>query len=254
MVDYPSTNEIVICKIIKITDFGVFASLLEYENIEGFIHISQVSSTWIKNIHNHVKINQIRAAKVLKIDNIKNQIDLSFNRVSSADEKRKIADYRLFKRAMGLLEEVSKELNIDNDTSWNEIAEKILETENNLYNGFINIVRYGKDYYQNISEKYRSNLYNILSKNITVKDKTITASLEISSELANGSKVIKKSLAKAIEDNASSSTIVYLAPGRYELKVSGKDYKIALSAYNKITEKITKLFKGSDVKIIKADK
>jgi len=59
MVDFPNINDVVICKVTKIADFGVFAELLEYDNMEGFVHISQISSTWIKNIHNNVKQKQI---------------------------------------------------------------------------------------------------------------------------------------------------------------------------------------------------
>ena len=34
MVDYPKISDVVICKITKINDYGVFVSLLEYDNIE----------------------------------------------------------------------------------------------------------------------------------------------------------------------------------------------------------------------------
>ena len=89
MIEYPKISDTVICKVTKVTDYGVFVELLEYDKLEGFVHVSQVSSTWVKNIHNHAKANQIRAAKVLHIDTYKNQIDLSFNRVTSAEEKEK---------------------------------------------------------------------------------------------------------------------------------------------------------------------
>ena len=145
--NFPETNEIVIGKVTKITDFGVFFSLLEYDDVEGFVHISQVSSTWIKNIHNHVKQNQMRAAKVLKVDYDKKHIDLSLSRVTSQDEKRKISEYRLFLRAQSLLGIIAKNMDIDADLAWTEIAEPIIEKEGELYKGFINILKYGFETY-----------------------------------------------------------------------------------------------------------
>ena len=66
--EYPDRNELVVVKVTQILDYGVFAELLEYGNAKGFIHISNVSSSWVKNIRNVVKSNQVRVAKVLNID------------------------------------------------------------------------------------------------------------------------------------------------------------------------------------------
>jgi len=253
MVEFPKVNEFAVCKVSKITNYGVFVELLEYDNMEGFIHISQVSSTWIKNIHNHVKPNQVRVAKVLTVDIYKKHVDLSFNRVSGADEKRKISDYRLFKRAQSLLQIVAKELDLTDDVVWEEIADPILLVDNSLYTGFVNILKYGFDSYPNIKKEYASKFKDILSKNITVKDKIISAILEISNDKENGSKVIKSGLEKSIKDH-DNMTIIYTGPGKYEISVSAIDYKTALKDFKKISEVITKNLKGCDLNIIKSDK
>ena len=240
--NFPELNETVICKITKITDFGVFAELLEYDNIEGFIHISQVSSTWIKNIHNHAKINQIRAAKVLKVDAYKNHVDLSLSRVSAADQKRKISEYRLYLRAQGLLKVVAKEMDITYDDAWKEIAEPILEVDNSLYKGFVNILKYGIEKYSGINKKYHKQLVDILSKNITVKNKNIVVVLKISSKLANGIEVIKKVLLKVL-DSYEGISISYLGAGNYELIISAVDYKAASKTLDIISKDLNKSFK-----------
>lgn len=240
--NFPELNETVICKITKITDFGVFAELLEYDNIEGFIHISQVSSTWIKNIHNHAKINQIRAAKVLKVDEYKNHVDLSLSRVSAADQKRKISEYRLFLRAQGLLKVVAKEMDITYDSAWEEIAEPILEIEGSLYKGFVNILKYGIERYSDINSKYYRQLVDILSKNITVKDKKIIVNLKIASKLPNGIEVIKKVILKVLE-TYNNIFISYLGAGNYELIISAVDYKVASKTLDLVSKDLEKSFK-----------
>jgi translation initiation factor 2 subunit 1 len=248
--EYPKLNDVVVCKITKITDFGVFSNILEFDDIEGFIHISQVSSTWIKNIHNHAKIGQIRAAKVLKVDEEKKHVDLSFSRVTPADEKRKISDYRLFLRAQSLMEVIAKELGLTQESVWAKIADPILEKEPSLYKGFVNLLKYGKDYYKDIDEEYRQKLFEILSKNITVKDKTITGVIKASSSEPNGIEIIKKAMIK-LQKDFPNSKFSYIGPGRYSISVVAKDYKIASRDFDLISKDIIKSLKGEEIEIIK---
>jgi polyribonucleotide nucleotidyltransferase len=49
---WPQVGEIVVVNVDKVLDYGVFCSLLEYPGATGFVHISQVASSWIKNEQN----------------------------------------------------------------------------------------------------------------------------------------------------------------------------------------------------------
>jgi len=56
--DYPNEGEFVICTVIKVQNYGAFVSLDEYPNREGFVHIAEVASGWVKRIRNHIKEKQ----------------------------------------------------------------------------------------------------------------------------------------------------------------------------------------------------
>src|SRR3989338_5941807 len=105
----PELNEYVVCKVTKILDYGVFADLVEYQGYSGFVHISQVASGWIKNIRNFAKENEVRVAKVLHVDEEKKQIDLSFTKVSTSDERARLDAWKKMKRAQKLVEIIAKE-------------------------------------------------------------------------------------------------------------------------------------------------
>ncbi|MDD4049934.1 MAG: S1 RNA-binding domain-containing protein [Candidatus ainarchaeum sp.] len=253
MVDFPNINDVVICKVTKITDFGVFAELLEYDNMEGFVHISQISSTWIKNIHNHVKQNQIRAAKVLKVDEEKKHIDISFSRITDADEKRKISEYRLFLRAQSLLGVIAQEIGESQEKIWEEVADPIIEEENSLYKGFLNILKHGGDYYSQIDPKYHKVLFEILDKNITLKDKDILGIMTITSSNSSGFENIKKVLSE-VTDKYPDCRILYLGPGKYELKVTSKEFKTSAKKFDLIVDEISKgLKKHASFEVVKKD-
>jgi translation initiation factor 2 subunit 1 len=252
MTEYPKINEFIICKISKVTNFGVFVELLEYDNIEGFVHVSQISSSWVKNIHNHVKLNQIRAAKVLKIDTHKNHIDLSFNRVAPSDEKRKISDYRLFKRAQGLLTTVSKQTGISQNDLWTKIADPLLSVDKNLYTGFINLLKYGVDKYPMLDKEIALKVIDVLEKNITIKNKIITKTLKISCLKENGVEIIKEGCTKVLKKNKVE--IDYVGPGKYTLRTTGIDYKEASKEFNNTVENLQKNLKECEFSVVDVNK
>jgi len=44
---WPEEDELVVCSVKKVTDFGAFVELDEYGQKEGLIHISEVASGWV---------------------------------------------------------------------------------------------------------------------------------------------------------------------------------------------------------------
>ncbi len=79
---WPEVDELVISTVKKIVSHGAYVTLDEYSEREGLIHVSEISSSWVRNIRNHVKENQKIVAKVLRVNQSKNQIDLSLRRVN----------------------------------------------------------------------------------------------------------------------------------------------------------------------------
>ncbi len=77
-------------KVTGLTDFGAF---VELENgSTGMVHISEVSSTFVKNIRDHLQVNQTVKVKVLSIGE-NGRINLSIKKVeeqtgSAPTEKR----------------------------------------------------------------------------------------------------------------------------------------------------------------------
>ncbi|MEK6821251.1 MAG: S1 RNA-binding domain-containing protein, partial [archaeon] len=123
---WPQIGEIVIARIDKVLDYGVFCSLLEYEGATGFVHISQVESAWIKNIRNHVKEGQMRAALVQKIDMEKLQIDLSLTKVSERQQRLRIEEYKQLERNKKLVDIMAKSLNKTLSEGWSAVADPLV--------------------------------------------------------------------------------------------------------------------------------
>lgn len=91
-----SVGQLVQGTITKLTKFGAFARLVDAPEIEGLIHISELSDKRVIHPKEVVNENDVVTLRVVKIDSEERRIGLSIKRVDSPDYME--SDYR---RAMG---------------------------------------------------------------------------------------------------------------------------------------------------------
>jgi translation initiation factor 2 subunit 1 len=243
---FPEVSEVVVCKVNKILDYGVFAELLEYEGVQGFVHISQVSSSWIKNIRTFVKEGQVRAAKVTSVAPEKNQVDLSFVRVSAREQRKRIEEYKSFKRAQKLLEVLAKQTESNPDAVWEEVAVPLMENYDSLNEAFTEIKLNKEKAMDGVSKKFVKPLIDLINKSIEAPKKTVEGVLKLSSDAPNGVELIKKAI-KAGLDKAKGKNVevVYLGTGAFQVKSTSFNYKEAEKNINALTEEVIKSIESS---------
>lgn len=222
--DYPERDEVVIVTITKVLDYGVFVELLEYDNTKGFVHISNVSTTWVKNIRNFVKMGQMRAAKVLNIDQQKGQVDLSFGAVSSGREKQKINDYRQFKRSEKLIEALAKQNDKKFDDVWDKVAEPLIEEFGTLHDGFKKVAL-GNDVTKIIPKEWIKPLKELVEKNITISEKVLRGTAKASSFSSNGLADVKEVLGEM--EKIKGCELIYTGAGSFSVTCSALTFKEA---------------------------
>jgi translation initiation factor 2 alpha subunit (eIF-2alpha) len=69
----------------NIAEMGAYVHLLEYNNIEGMILLSELSRRRIRSISSLIKVGRQEPVMVLRVDKEKGYIDLSKRRVSEED-------------------------------------------------------------------------------------------------------------------------------------------------------------------------
>ena len=72
-------------KITGITNFGAFVQL--DDNKTGLIHISEVALNYVKDIKEHLKVNEVVKVKVLTIDET-GKISLSIKKALEEEQKK----------------------------------------------------------------------------------------------------------------------------------------------------------------------
>lgn len=237
MEKFPEVGDTVVCKITKILDYGVFLELLDYPGATGFVHVSQVSSTWVKNIRNFVKENQIRAAQVVHFDYAKKQVDLSFTRVSPEMQRVKIEEFKQNKRAQKLIELLAKQCKSDFDAAWEEVAMPLLEKYDSVFEGFQELLIKRDEVLRLVPKKWHAQLLELVEKNIEVPKKIVKGVLSLSSSAPDGVELVKTALVSAKKEaNDADADIYYFGGGKYMIKVVSFDYKVAERVLRQVSE------------------
>ncbi|KAJ6181268.1 Translation initiation factor 2 alpha subunit [Penicillium mononematosum] len=82
---YPEVDSFVMVNVKQIAEMGAYVKLLEYDNIDGMILLSELSRRRIRSIQKLIRIGRNEVVIVLRVDKEKGYIDLSKRRVSPED-------------------------------------------------------------------------------------------------------------------------------------------------------------------------
>lgn len=241
MSDYPEPNELVVCRIKSLKSYGAFVDLLEY-NKEGFIHISQISSGWIKNIRSHVSEGQIRVAQVTNIDREKGIIDVSLRKVSESQERRRMSEYKRTKRANKMFEYVAKELGEDLVKARKEIVDPLIDKYGDLFSAFEAMSAHGQDALDEVKipKKWADALVKFSKENVTPPQVTITRKLMLRSYKPDGINHIRSALEKLEKYGV---TVSYVSAPYYSASVTAEDYHEAETILQNSIDDVEKTFK-----------
>ena len=77
---YPEVEDVVMVKVRSIAEMGAYVSLLEYNNIEGMILLSELSRRRIRSINKLIRVGRDECVVVIRVDKEKgNNIFFSFS-------------------------------------------------------------------------------------------------------------------------------------------------------------------------------
>ncbi len=236
--EWPGEGELVICNVKTVKDFGAFLKLEEYGGKEGFVHISEISSGWVKRIQDHIQEGEKRVCKVLRVDRGKGHIDLSLKQVNEHQKREKLQAWKNQKKADNLLSIVAERYGKELEECYEEFGFELSDVFGSLYKAFEK-VSLNSDILEQEGFKggWVDHFVDVAEENISPPYVSITGFVELSSSNPNGVEDIKDSLATFQDTEDSHVEISYLAAPKYRVEIRSEDYKIAEEVFEEQAER-----------------
>ncbi|MFQ6065336.1 MAG: translation initiation factor IF-2 subunit alpha [Candidatus Bathyarchaeia archaeon] len=237
---WPEVGELVVTTVERITDYGAYVKLDEYDR-EGLLHISEISSTWVKNIRDFVREKQKVVLKVLRVNTQKGHVDLSLRRVTKRERREKIQLWKKEKRAESLLSNASEELKISAKEMWEKAGVPIQEKFGGIYKGLEATAKEGATVLTNlgIDKDIAVVLERIAKERIRMPVVKITGLLELKCTKPDGAGVIRETLLRAQNMKKPKGTevrVYTVSPPSYRIEVLAENYKKAETMLQKATD------------------
>ena len=247
--EWPESGDLVIATVLRITDYGAYVRLDEYDK-EGLLHVSEVASRWVRNIRDYVREGQKVVLKVLRVHPEKGHVDLSRRRVTKRDKKEKLLVWKKDRKAESLLRTAAEKLNISFEESYERAGALIEDSFGELYYGLEKVAKDGVDVLLElgVDKELAVILEEIAKEKIQISLVNVKGILELKNPKPKGVIMIKDTLnhAKEVGEAEDAEVTVYLvSPPKYRIVVSAEDYKSAESIMEKTTESALKFIEKS---------
>jgi translation initiation factor 2 subunit 1 len=239
--EWPEAGDLVIATIQNVTDYGAYAKLDEYDK-QGLLHISEMSSSWIRNIRDFVREGQKVVLKVLRVDVEKGHVDLSLRRVTKREKIEKLMSWKKERKAEALIRGVAERTGLSPEEVY-EKAGSVIEKEYGLYEGFEKAVKEGPEILTKIGvpEELAKAFAEVAQERIHVPMVEVKGIVEVSCLKPNGVQIIKEAFlnAKKAEKSRDAKLRFYVvAAPKYRIDVLADNYKRAEDVFQKVAENV----------------
>jgi translation initiation factor 2 subunit 1 len=239
--EWPEFGELVIATIEKVTDYGAYAKLEEY-NKQGLLHISEISSSRVRRIRDYVKEKQKLVLKVIRVNVGKGQINLSLRRVTKRERIEKNKSWKKERKGEALLKEVAEKVGLPIQEVYQK-AGLILEEKYGLYEGFEEVVKEGLEVLTelDIPEDLAKVIAEVAEERIKIKMVKVRGVLEVRCSKPNGVKCIKDAFIGAGRSHRAKDVKIefyVIAAPKYSVDVSADNWKRAEELFEKVCESV----------------
>ncbi|ORZ38374.1 translation initiation factor eIF2 alpha subunit, partial [Catenaria anguillulae PL171] len=109
---FPELEDLVMVNVRQIADMGAYVRLLEYDDIEGMILLSELSRRRIRSVQKLIRVGRNEIALVLRVDKEKGYIDLSKRRVTPEDLVKCEEKFNKSKAVHSIMRHVAEKQNL----------------------------------------------------------------------------------------------------------------------------------------------
>jgi translation initiation factor 2 subunit 1 len=242
MPEYPEVGDLVVASVTRVVDYGAYVKLDEYPGVEGLIHISEIASTYVKNIRVHVREGQKLVLKVLRVSTQRAQVDLSLRRVTGREKSDKMLEWKKVKKAESIIKGAAERVKIPEEELL-KIRAVIDEKFDNPYDVFEEAIDEGPETFTKlgVSEEWAKALTEVALSKIRLEKAKVIGTVELTCTKTDGVEAIRQALrtAKKVKKTRGTTIKIYtIGSPRYQLEVRSKQITDAQETLNLAIEEV----------------
>eukprot|EP01041_Mallomonas_annulata_P004706 gene4706-9326_t len=241
---YPDCEEVVMANVIEIGEMGAYVTLVEYDNIQGMILLSELSRRRIRSIAKLIRVGRSEVVMVLRVDQEKGYIDLSKRRVAPEDVVKCEDRYNKAKAVHSVLRHVAATFDLSLESLYKSIGWPLYRKYGHAYDAFkLALADSEDDIFEGleIEENVKTALTTYIKRRLAPQPVKIRADIEVTCFTYEGIDAIKEALLEGEHSGGEDATvkIKLIAPPMYVMTCMTLDKELGIEALNKSIESIT---------------
>ncbi|CAF0894350.1 unnamed protein product [Rotaria sp. Silwood1] len=245
---FPETDDLVMVNVTEIEEMGVYVNLLEYNNRQGMILLTELSRRRIRSINKLIRVGRNEVVVVVRVDRDKGYIDLSKRRVSPEDISKCEEKFVRGKTVSSILRHTAEVLGIKTNEEFEELYEKTAWYYDEKYKrpgaAYDIFVRAVSDEHElddcQVDENTKKILINNIRRRLTPQAVKCRADVEVACYGYDGVDAVKAALREGLSASTEEMPVKInlIAPPLYVVTATCLDRNEGLSALRNVIEKI----------------
>lgn len=197
---FPEVDELVMARVNSIDEMGVLCSLLEYNNLEGFLPLSELSRKRMRSVLRHVRVGQKQVLQVIRVDTERGYTDLSKKYVEEPERQKGTEKYNIGKTVHGIVKHLAETKHMEVEEIYKLMIWPLYKKYSHPYDAFKLIAANTEtvpDIYEGLNLEipagYVETLVKVVKHQLAVQPVKVGAEIDITS-FVGGIEDIKNSL------------------------------------------------------------
>ncbi|KXS97262.1 hypothetical protein AC578_34 [Pseudocercospora eumusae] len=246
---YPEIDSFVMVNVKQIAEMGAYVKLLEYDNIDGMILLSELSRRRIRSIQKLIRVGRNEVVVVLRVDKEKGYIDLSKRRVSPEDIIKCEERYNKSKMVHSIMRHVAEKTNTPIEELYQDIGWPLNKKYGHAVDAFkLSITN--SDVWNEVtfkSEVIKDELISYIGKRLTPQPTKVRADVEVTCFGYEGIDAVKTALRAAEAKNTPETQVKVklVSPPLYVLTSQTIDKNNGIEVLNEAIKEIDNNIRGA---------
>ena len=236
----PERGDLVIGVVRRIERYGAYLELAEYPGWEGFVHVSEISLKWVRNIRDYLREGQREVFKVLRVNKAAKQADVSLRRVEQKERTWKILWWKRRQRVLRVLHILAERTGKSEEDVRKLVAEPAVKKGLELYDVFVDVVESGKlPDWMKLDPKAAETLLQLIKQEIKLRKVALKATLILTCKSGNGVEVIRKAVEEGLKKVGKGElvSITSIGPPRYLLRIEAESQERAQELMKQVADR-----------------